>query len=179
MEILLKIDDLKTIKNLCAVSRRIRELCQLEAVKNHIGQLSNDLIDIVKYKGSGWKERLEDLLGRGLTYRGKDLLEVYLKAFDKKFPKHERRGAQEVYLGYNMKNDTFISGWDWWPELEDEEDETDMGTNMGTLLFKFTLDNAGNANILSREEELWELYEEGGVYEQLKKNPDIVDLRLD
>jgi hypothetical protein len=167
--------------------------------KEYINEKKTELIDLQQAIKDN---TVQKYWGRGLAYQGKDLLDMYMDSirdFDDEMAEKAQENAdvtdfsgQEVYLGYDKKKDTFISGWDCSftekienPEfdLNDEdsyEDEYVYEESSTNVMVEFKLIkgkskiidiNIGGDGIFYNNK--------GEGYDVLKKNKNIVDIRLD
>lgn len=160
-----------------------------------------ELVDIHQAIKDG---NVEKYWGNGLSYEGKDIFDTYMKFYDdiKETIRMDIEDAstitdfngQEVYLGYNKKKDEFVSGWDCWitkeeenpyfdidddeSEYEDEFIEEDSSANV-TVRFKIIKGKIKIIDTISWIGDIFYQAKGNEGYNAIKKNKDIVDLRLD
>lgn len=156
----------------------------------------SESVEIANY-GVDQKDELQALITKNwpnVKYHGLDILDGPNSYYDQldalvnaKRPK-EFNYAQESYLGYDMDNDVFYSGYDGdpWEEPidhdygDDEDDEEYMGgpgEEAGSAVFKIKVID-GKLKILDYESHTPTIYMD--VYNELhKRMPNLVDLRLD
>ena len=134
------------------------------------------------------KDRLQKLIQNvwpNITYRGMPILDGNNSYYDqleylvKINPSYNDQNnySQEVYLGYDMVDDVFYSGYDgdpWENEEDYYDDEVDEG--MGSALYKIKVDN-GRLQILSHNAYGTIFYPR--VFREMDANPNIIHLRLD
>ena len=103
-----------------------------------------------------------------VTYNGLNIIDLIHKASDKTFKDRE---GQEVYLGYDPKNDLFYNGFD----------VLDGRKNGGNAIYKFKVNDNGEISNIKRvawgsQSGIFYNNSNGGYS---KKPSNIVDLRLD
>jgi len=158
------------------------------------------LVDLHKAISDG---NVEKYWGNGLSYDGKDIFDVYMKNYDDikseiKMDFEDTSGisdfsGQEVYLGYDKKKDEFISGWDCWiteeidnPDFDmDDEDsyedefiEEDSSAN-ASVRFKISNGKVKIVDTITWTGDIFYQAKGNEGYNAIKKNSDIIDIRLD
>jgi len=124
--------------------------------------------------------------GGAIIYNGDDLYDLY-EAAQKKIRSEieytvsaDKFEGQEVYLGYDKKEDLFYTGWDAFLTYEDEDGEEDRESAGITVLFE--LPKGRKVNVMNVEvnsgNTFYKLRGKEG-YGAIKANKDIVDIRLD
>ena len=165
--------------------------------KNYVNE--KKLVDLHQAIKDG---TIEKFWGKGLSYDGKDIFDTYIKSYEdisiKIKENFENAGniesfdGQEVYLGYDKKNDEFISGWDCWVTEEEENPNFDMDDEDSYEDEYELLDSSANATVRFKISKgkikivdtiswvgniFYDAKAEG--YSIIKKNGNIVDIRLD
>ncbi len=130
-----------------------------------------------------------------LKYNDMDLFKFYMDNYNKiQNSVHEhislyndivRVDSQEVYLGYNKKTDTFVSGWDCWitEMIEDEDDEDNEYEDdyNGYTLVYFKIED-GEINITEDDFHADLIFYNSNPksgYNYFKRAKNIIDIRLD
>jgi DNA-binding transcriptional ArsR family regulator len=117
----------------------------------------DDLWDLCHLQPQGWKEKIGNLWGSGLKYKGDDLFDIYNSTLPEKM-----NSGQECYLHYDISKDELISGWQ---------------TDEGEKLFDFYIENGkGYLDDYCRVENI---YGPNGYCSKMEMNPNIVFIRLD
>lgn len=106
-----------------------------------------------------------------VTYHGNDLFQTYIHGAQRLKNHVDVDQAQEIYLGYSPKEDTFYSGWDTWP--------SDEGLESTVVAFKIDKDGQiGEIYHVQNYDRGFYGYRGGG--QNLSDDiPDLQDVRVD
>ena len=110
-----------------------------------------------------------------VTYNGKDdFFDRYIGMIDQLQPQGDC-DSQECYLGYIPSTDTFVMGFDVWPDDDEYFDEEEDIDNV--FMFKMDGNNAVDVRPVAVSRYM---FYSGGCYQEVRQAfPDIIDLRLD
>ena len=110
-----------------------------------------------------------------VSYNGNsDFFDNYINIIDQIQTKVDC-DSQECYLGYLPSSDTFIMGFDTWPECDDECDDYGDGDN-NLFMFKMNGNLAVDVRALGSVNSMFY----SGCYKDIHKHySDLIDLRLD
>lgn len=158
-----------------------------EKIEKFLNEQSSETVELLDDDVT--REKVSKAWPHGITFNGRQIFEPYLNIADKlsktlvqKYPGE----VQEVYLGYIPSSETFICGFDYWPDQEEEEDPDRPGYRLDPKMRGIIVPLHMDGNKMStfgvpKVIGMDSFYgRKSGAYNLIKsKYPDIIDLRLD